>query len=625
MSEKEHALLKEKLKLLPQRPGVYLMKDRRGKILYVGKAVNLRQRVRSYFQSQEKLLPKVRALVGKIFDFDYTVTDTEVEALILESNLIKEYRPRYNIDLKDDKNYPYLCVTLQDEFPRIYVARRVQKDGARYFGPYPNAGAVRETIRLIQRLFPLRRCRGAINVGKNKRPCLNYHIKRCLAPCAGKVSAEEYRKIVDEVVLFLEGKQEKLLQDLAAQMEEAAGNLEFEKAARLRDQYRAIEAISQKQKIVVTSGGDRDIIALAAREEIGCAQLFVVRGGKLTGQEHFLLTNPTDEGTPELLNAFLRRYYSHAGEIPPEILLSEEIPDQDLVAVWLKQKRGRKVDLRVPKRGPKKELVRLALDNAKLFLEQELLQAKAKDPSLALQKLAEILQLEAPPLRIEGYDISHFQGEGTVGAMVVFEAGMAKPSDYRRFRIRSVQGPDDYASLREVISRRFARLQAARQEGQPEQNSEDPFLLIPDLLLIDGGRGQLNAVLQTLREKGFAFIPAVALAEEKELIILPGQREPLLLPRTAPALQLLQRIRDEAHRYAVTSQRKQRSRPSRGSLLLSVPGIGEKRRKELLRAFGSLAAMRKASVEELAAVKGMTKQVAKNLYAFLREENEDDT
>ncbi|NLM53264.1 MAG: excinuclease ABC subunit UvrC [Firmicutes bacterium] len=609
---------------MPQRPGVYLMKDRRGKILYVGKAVNLRQRVRSYFQAQEKLLPKVRALVEKIADFDYTVTDTEVEALILESNLIKEYRPRYNIDLKDDKNYPYLCVTLQDEYPRIYVARRVQKDGARYFGPYPNAGAVKETIRLLQRLFPLRRCRGSINVGKNKRPCLNYHIKRCLAPCAGKISAGEYRKIVDEVVLFLEGKQDKLLQDLAAQMEDAAKNLEFEKAARLRDQYRAVEAISQKQKIVVTSGGDRDIIALAAREEIGCAQLFVVRGGKLTGQEHFILTNPTDEGTPELLNAFLRRYYTHAGEIPPEILLSEEIPDQDLVAAWLEHKRGRKVILRVPKRGPKKELMRLALDNAELFLEQELLQTRAKDPSVALQALAEILQLEAPPLRIEGYDISHFQGEGTVAAMVVFEAGVAKPADYRRFRIRGVQGPDDYASLREVISRRFARLQSAQKEGKMEQNSEDPFLLVPDLLLIDGGRGQLNTVLQTLNEIGYDFIPAVALAEEKELVFLPRQKEPLLLPRTSPALKLLQRIRDEAHRYAVTSQRKQRSRPARGSLLLSVPGIGEKRRKELLRTFGSLDAMRKASVEELAAVKGMTKQAAMNLYAFLQEQNEYD-
>ena len=611
--------LAEKLKQLPHRPGVYLMKDERGKIIYVGKAVDLRQRVRSYFQAAHNLTPKVRVMVEKIRDFDYTVTDTEVEALILESNLIKEYRPRYNINLKDDKHYPYLRVTVQEEFPRIHVARRVEKDGARYFGPYPNAGAVKETIRLLHRLFPLRHCRGPIDAEKAKRPCLNRHIDRCLAPCAGSVSPAEYRCLVDEVLLFLEGKQDKLLRDLAQRMAEAAEKLDFEKAARLRDQYRAVEAIVEKQKIAVTAGGDRDIIALAAGEDGGCAQLFVVRSGKLPGREHFFLTNPTGEAGAELLTAFLHRYYTHAGEIPPEILLSEEAAEAELLAAWLSQKRGTKVRLHVPQRGAKKELVRLALDNAQLFLEQEVLRSRARDPQAALQALAEELALDAPPLRIEGYDISHFQGEGTVASMVVFEKGSARPADYRRFRIRGVDKPDDYAAMKEVISRRFARLQAARAAGELPETTEDPFLLVPDLILIDGGPGQLNAALQSLTEQGYAELPVLALSEGEELVHLPEQKHPLRLPRTSPALQLLQRIRDESHRFAVTQQRRQLSRRARGSLLLEVPGIGEKRRKALLKAFGSIKALREATVEELAAVEGMNQAAAASLYAYLQE------
>lgn len=621
MKKKSEELLSEKLKLLPHRPGVYLMKDERGKIIYVGKAVNLRQRVRSYFQSPQNLTPKVRALVEKISDLDYTVTDTEVEALILESNLIKEYRPRYNINLKDDKHYPYLRVTVHEEFPRIHVARRVEKDGARYFGPYPNAGAVKETIRLIRRLFPLRHCRGPINPGKAKRPCLNRHIDRCLAPCTGTVSPAEYRRLVDEVLLFLEGKQDKLLHDLKLRMQEAAEKLEFEKAARLRDQYRSVSAIAERQKIAVTTGGDRDIVAIAAAEDFACAQLFAVRSGKLTGREHFILTNPTGEAVPEVLKAFLHRYYAHAAEIPPEILLSTEVPEKELLQDWLQQRRGLRVRLHVPKRGAKKELMRLALDNAQIFLEQEKLHAQARNPLVALELLAKELQLESPPLRIEGYDISHFQGEGTVASMVVFENGVKRPAEYRRFRIRSVEKPDDYAAMREVINRRFARLAAARKEGTENVSIEDPFLLVPDLILIDGGRGQLNAALQALTAQGYTMIPVISLAEEEEIVFRPEHLEPLRLPKTSPALQLLQRVRDEAHRYAITQQRQQRSRPARGSLLLDVPGIGEKRRKALLQTFGSLSAMRKASVEELAAVPGMNLRTAAALYEFLQEDN----
>jgi excinuclease ABC subunit C len=605
------APLAGKLDKLPRRPGVYLMKDERGKTLYVGKAVDLRQRVRSYFQSGQQLPPKVRALVSKICDVDYTVTDTEVEALILESNLIKENKPRYNINLKDDKHYPYLRVTVQEPFPRIHTARRVEKDGARYFGPYPNAGAVRETVRLTKRLFPLRHCRGPIAEGKDKRPCLNKHIHRCLAPCSGEVDAAAYRLMVDEILLFLEGKQEKLLHSLQERMEEASRNLEFEKAGLLRDQYRAVAAVGEKQKIAAAEGGDRDVLALAAGEEQGCVQQFRVRGGKLTGREHFILTNPTGEAAEEILAAFLRQYYAQNSDIPPEILLSADIADKELMEQWLTLRRGRRVSLHVPKRGKKKELVRLGVDNARLFLEQEQLKEKERNPKVALQELADYLELGEPPYRIEGYDISHFHGEGTVAAMVVFQGGLPLPSDYRRFRVRTVDKPDDYASMREALSRRFARLAAG------ETGSHDQFLLVPDLLLIDGGPGQLSAALQALHALNLTVLPVVALAKEEEMLYLPHRREPLRLPRTAPALQLLQRVRDEAHRFAVTYQRTLRRRSERGSILLDVPGIGDKRRKALLRHFGSMAAIRRATVEELTAVEGMNASAAAALHAYL--------
>lgn len=617
MNEEQDKRIATKLAQLPRRPGVYLMKDGHGKILYVGKAVDLRQRVRSYFQQSQKLAPKVRALVEKIRDLDYTVTDTEVEALILESNLIKEYRPRYNIDLKDDKHYPYLRITVQEPFPRIHVARRVEKDGARYFGPFTNAGAVKETIRQIRRVFPLRHCRGPVDRQTAKRACLNRHISRCMAPCVGEVSEDEYRKLVDEIVLFLEGKQDTLLRELAQRMEEAAEALEFEKAARLRDQYRALEAITEKQKIAVTEGGDRDIIALAAGEDIGCAQLFVVRGGKMTGREHFLLTNPTGEDDAEVLAAFIRRYYTHAGEIPPEILLSGDVPDSGLLQEWLRHQRDGRVRLTVPKRGSKKELARLALDNATMFLEQEILRRKARDPQTALLRLVEALGLEGPPFRIEGYDISHLHGQGTVAAMVVFENGTALPADYRRFQVKTVDKPDDYASMKETLIRRFRRLASAEDEAGPE-NTKDPFLLVPDLILIDGGIGQLNAARSALSAVGLEMLPVVSLAKEEELVFVPGRQEPLRLSRQSPELQLLQRVRDEAHRFVVTYQRTKRP-GTRGSTLLEIPGIGEKRRKALLKHFGSIAAMRRATVDELAAVEGMNHTVAETVYSFLQE------
>ncbi|MBS3899952.1 MAG: excinuclease ABC subunit UvrC [Dethiobacter sp.] len=622
MAAKQDALIQAKLAQLPRRPGVYLFKDGEGGILYVGKAVDLRQRVRSYFQQSQKLAPKVSVLVEKICDLDYTVTDTEVEALILESNLIKEYRPRYNIDLKDDKHYPYLRITTQEPFPRIHVARRVEKDGARYFGPYPNSGGVKETIRLLRKLFPLRHCRGPINKKTAQRACLNRHISRCLAPCAGDVPAEEYNKLVTEILLFLEGKQDKLLNELAARMAAAAENLEFEKAALLRDQCRAVEAITNKQKVAVTTGGDRDIIALAAGEEMACAQLFAVRGGKVTGREHYLLTNPTGEEEAEIMAIFLRRYYSHAGAVPPEIMLSCHVSDSKLLTEWLRHRQGRRVALSVPQRGPKKELVRLALDNARLFLEQEILRNKARDPQAVLLDLAQALGLDAPPLRIEGYDCSHLHGQGMAGAMVVFENGVSLPANYRRFQLRNIEKPDDYAALQEMLSRRFAHLSAAGETG--EAGIKDPFLSVPDLILIDGGRGQLSAALAALKSLGLDALPLVALAKEEELLFLPGERKPLRLAKQSPALQLLQRVRDEAHRFVVTYQRK--LRPGiKGSTLLSIPGIGEKRRKALLKHFGSITAMRRATIDELTAAPAMNHAAAEALYFALHEDVQEDS
>jgi excinuclease ABC subunit C len=609
--------IREKLPLLPRRPGVYLLKDRQSRIIYVGKAQDLLQRVRSYFQARENLPPKVRAMAERVSDLDYTVTDTEMEALILENNLIKEHQPHYNINLRDDKQYPYLRITVQEPFPRLHLTRRMEPDGARYFGPYTDAGALRETIRLLRRFFPFRHCQGEFLPGQ-RRPCLNRHIRRCLAPCAGEVNESEYRTMVEEALLFLEGKRNRLLKDLSARMRAAAEQLDFEQAARLRDQCRALEMVLAGQKLADNSGGDHDCLALAAASQAAVVQLFSVRGGKLTGREHFYLTNPTEEGEPQLLAAFLRWYYSRAGFVPREIFLSTEVPEQPLLAAWLKELRGGRVTLRVPKRGARKEMLRLAAENAGLFLQQEMLREEARNPQKALQDLAGVLGLKEVPGRIEGYDISHLHGEGTVAAMVVFAGGLPLGAAYRRFRIGTVEGPDDYAALGEALRRRLSRLTNAGRDETPKA-ADDPFRHTPDLVLVDGGAGQLSSVLQACTQAGFPDLPVVSLAKEAELVFLPGVREPLALPRSSPALQLLQRIRDEAHRFAVTYQRTLRGGKARRSRLLEVPGIGEKRKTALLVHFGSMAALKKATPEQLAAAARLDRATAGRLYCFLQE------
>ncbi len=595
-----HTDLTEKLAHLPDQPGVYLMKDAQGKIIYVGKAVVLKNRVRSYFQSSRNHSPKVRSMVARIADLEYIVTASEMEALILECNLIKKHRPKYNISLRDDKSFPYIKVTLNEPFPRVYATRKVVKDGARYFGPYTNAGAVHETLKLLKRLFPLRTCRRL----DAPRPCLQYHIKRCLAPCAGKVNEAEYGDMIKAVCLFLEGRSEDMVKSLRRKMDQAAENLEFEQAARLRDQLQAVEKITEKQNIV-TGAGDQDAVGLARSAAGICVQVFFIRSGKMVGRDHFLLSGGEEEEDADLLTAFLKQYYSQSTFIPREILLPLELAEQELLTEWLSGLRGGKVWLEVPKRGTKKDLVQMAAGNALLVLNEQALkiQDQADRTEGAVRELGRYLAMDGLPERIECFDISHIQGAETVASMVVFEGGLPKKEDYRRFRLRTVEGkPDDFKSMQEVVGRRY------RDGSAP----------LPDLIIIDGGKGQLSSALEIIRGVGLHDVMVVGLAKEFEHIFREGMSEPLILPRHSQSLYLVQRIRDEAHRFAITYHRKLRSKRNMVSVLDHIPGIGEKRRKALWQEFGSLAKIKQAAVEELAAAPGMTRPAAEAVYAFFR-------
>ena len=590
--------LAAKLKMLPELPGVYLMKDSQGKIIYVGKAVVLKNRVRQYFQSGKNQSPKVRAMVANICDLETIIVGSEVEALILECNLIKKHHPRYNISLKDDKSYPYIKVTLGEEFPRVVITRRRPKDGSRYFGPYTNVGAVHESLRLLKRLFPLRTCRQMA-----ARPCLEYHIKRCLAPCADKISSAEYLDMIRAVCLFLEGRTDVMEKELTAQMEKAAEAYQFELAARVRDQLAAIRKITEKQRIV-TASGDQDAIGLASSEFGACVQIMIIRGGKVLGAEHFLLRNSEGEESDELLRAFLSQYYHQATSLPREVLLPLPVAESELLAKWLSEKRGLKVEIIVPQRGDKREVVKLAIDNAAKFL-RESAEAKQMSEEGGLNAVAELgryLNLSAPPKRMECFDISHNQGSETVASMVVFENGHPKKAAYRRFKIVSAEGkPDDFKSMREVTSRRYGKL-------QPEE--------LPDLIVIDGGMGQLSSALEIIRGAGHLTVPVVGLAKEHELIFVEGSNIPVELPRRSQALYLIQRIRDEAHRFAITYHRKLRRKRNLASVLDNIVGIGSKRRDLLWAHFGTLGKIKNATVEELAEVKGMSRSAAEAVYNF---------
>ncbi|MCW3059228.1 MAG: Excinuclease subunit [Capsulimonas sp.] len=605
--------LEEKLKGLPTQPGCYLYKDAAGEIIYVGKAINLRNRVRSYFQKSAKHSPKTRKLISRTVDLDYVVVDSELEALILECNLIKEHRPHYNIRLRDDKQYPYLILTTNEPFPRLLVTRRVKKDGAKYFGPFTNSRAVWDSLRLIYRLFPLVTCRKRWDNKPVQRPCLYHHMGRCPhAPCAGLGNAEEYRKMVDDVALFLDGKQEKLVQQLRVEMEEASEDLQFERAARLRDQIAAVETLIERQKVVSTNAADQDVVAIVNEHGESAVQMFFIRNGKLIGQEHFLLEGLEDEeGVENATGEFLKQYYQDAAYVPAEIILPTHVEETVIIEQWLRQKKGTKVTLTVPERGSKRQLLDMAIGNAKLALEQMRTNTLTEyDRTMgALMELQDALGLDTPLERIEAYDISTIQGSFSVGGMVVFEEGKPAKSEYRRFKIQKPTNtgePNDFAMMREVLTRRLKEAKS----GNPK------FSKLPDLMLIDGGKGQLGVAVSVAKEMDME-LNMIGLAKQFELVYQPGQAQPLALPKNSQALFLLQRIRDEVHRYSVTYHRTLRGKNATLSVLDTIPGIGLTRRRELLKFFGSVERMKNASVEQLAAAPAMNKRLAATIHKML--------
>ncbi|MCJ7619974.1 MAG: excinuclease ABC subunit UvrC [Anaerolineae bacterium] len=600
--------IKGRLASIPARPGVYLMKGEADEVLYVGKAVNLRNRLRSYFQSSATRSPKVLRLVDNAADLDFFVTDSELEALILECNLIKRHRPHYNVRLKDDKRYPYIKITWQEDFPRVNVVRRMLADGARYFGPYTSSAAMRQTLALLRRIFPYLTCKRKIT-GSDERSCLYHHIGRCLAPCIGAVSKDDYRDMMQQVCLFLEGKGEEVLASLRQRMETAAENMEFERAANLRDQIDAVERVIERQRVVSASLVDQDAIAIAREDGEVCTQVFFVRSGKLVGHEYFLMEGAGDVEEPEILSSFLKQFYDHAAHVPPEILLPAEIEENQVIERWLTERRGGKVSLRVPRRGQKRKLLEMVEENARETL-SHLLAREQIERTRALSGLNDLqtqLGLHGPPLRIEAYDISNLQGVAATGSMVVFAAGAPAKSEYRRFKIRAAQGPDDYAMMQQVLRRRFRRAAAEERETQGS------WAQIPDLIVVDGGKGQLNAALEVLAEQGLEGVPIIGLAKAREEIFTPAESEPVVLPRDSEALHLLQRLRDEAHRFAIVYHKAVRRSQSLSSILEEIPGIGPRRRRALLKRFTSLDAIRKASLEELSSVEGMNENMARRV------------
>ncbi|MFY9313773.1 MAG: excinuclease ABC subunit UvrC [Tepidanaerobacteraceae bacterium] len=601
----------ERLADFPEKPGVYIMKDKRNRIIYVGKAVSLKHRVRSYFQSQKNLPVKVASMVSKIEDIEYIVTDSEVEALILECNLIKFHKPRYNILLRDDKQYPYIRITLNERFPRIEVVRTVKKDGARYFGPYANAGAMREAIDVINKIFPIRSCKKDLSeVPIDERPCLNYHIKRCLAPCQGFVKDEEYNEMINNIIMFLEGKRETLVKQLKDRMQEAAEKLDFERAAVLRNQISALEKVLEKQKVVSTDMIDQDIIAMARGSGIVCIQVFFIREGKLISREPFILNNTDDIERQEILTSFVKQFYNNAHFIPKEIIIDEDIDDRDTIEEWLSRKKGQKVYVLIPKRGEKKKLAQMVAENARAYLEQvESREERERIRNLqALEELKKFLNLKELPQRIEAFDISNTQGTESVASMVVFEGAQPKKEDYRKFKIKTVEGPNDFESMKEVISRRFKRALSGDRK----------FQKLPDLLLIDGGKGQLKYAREALKELGLSHILTIALAEEYEHIFVEGRDDPIVLPENSEALFLVQRVRDEAHRFALSFHRSLRSKRNLRSVLDDIPGIGKARRLALLKTLGGLEGIKRATLEELAAVPGMNRKAAQAVHEYFR-------
>lgn len=613
--------IQEELKKLPQKPGVYLMKDADGHVIYVGKAVNLKNRVRQYFQSSRNQTAKTRSMVPHIREFEYIVTDSEMEALLLECNLIKKYHPYYNILLKDDKTYPYIKVTVQEPFPRIFVTRRMEKDKAKYYGPFTDVLAMKETVETLHKLFPIRKCKKVFprDIGK-ERPCLNHHIGQCVAPCSGQISQEEYQAYVKDAMDFLEGKHEEIRKKMEKEMQAAAERMEFEKAAALRDKMRAIQSVAERQKISNTGLGDADVIAFVRAFSECLVQVFFIRGGKMTGRENFTLTVFEEQSRGEILTAFVKQFYSGTAYIPKEILLQEALLEEEgeLVAAYLSERRGSKVTLTVPIKGEKHKLVELAHKNAMLIFEQfgEKLKREEQRTKGAMEELRQALGITTELRRVEAYDISNTQGFESVGSMVVFEDGRAKNSDYRKFKIKTVVGPNDYASMKEVITRRLNHAMREKTEGKTTS-----FTRLPDLILMDGGKTQVHAAEEVLLSFGI-HIPVCGMVKDDKHRTrgLLFQEKEIRMPLTSEGFRLVTRIQDEVHRFAITYHRKLREERNLHSVLDDIKGIGRVRRKALMLHFGSIEKIAEAEVAELLEVDGMTIPAAEQVYLFFHRE-----
>ena len=608
----------EELKKLPAKPGVYIMHDAQDTIIYVGKAVSLRNRVRSYFRESTAKSPKIEKMVSRIARFEYIVTDSELEALVLENNLIKEHNPKYNTMLKDDKTYPYIKVTVGEPFPRILFSRQMKKDKSRYFGPFTSAAAVKDTIELLNRLFCLRTCNRVLPRDTGlERPCLNYHIGQCLAPCQGYLTQEEYRKNVDRALAFLNGSYSMILDDLQAKMQAAAENLNFEEAIRYRDLFNSVRAVSQKQKITDSDGEDKDIIALDKDGGEAVVQVFFVRGGKLIGREHFYMTRVEDSDKPQILLDFVKQFYAGTPFVPRELILQKEIEEIPVLEEWLSERRGGRVHIRVPKKGQKEKLVELAEKNARMVLEKDRERIRREEARTvgAVRELAALLDL--PVLdRMEAFDISNISGFENVGSMVVYEKGKPKRSDYRKFRIKTVSGPDDYACMREVLLRRF-------RHGLDRTGKQDSFTKFPDLLLMDGGKGQVNVALQVLEELRLS-IPVCGMVKDDmhRTRGLYYNNTELAIDKGSEGFKLITRVQDEAHRFAIEYHRSLRSRDQVKSVLNEIPGVGPARRKALMRSFPSVGEIREATAEQISSTAGIPLAVAQEIYDFFRQKEQ---
>jgi excinuclease ABC subunit C len=611
MESSEH--LQGILANLPDKPGCYIMRDAKERIIYVGKAISLRNRVRSYFHAQPEWDVKTRQMVEQIADIEWITVGSELEALILEMNLIKLNRPQFNIRLKDDKYYPYIKVRWNDPFPKLIVTRQLVKDGSRYFGPYTSVWAVHQTLDAIRRIFPYLTCDREIT-GQDARPCLYYDIKLCTGPCIGAITKSDYRQMIDDLCQFLEGRSEGVLQRLKNEMEGAAESMRYEKAAALRDQILAIEKIVQRQKVFSADQVDSDVIAMAKADNEACVQVFFIRNGRLIGREYFVLEGTEDKPDKEVLAQFIKQYYDEAVSVPPKVMLPAEIEEINIIQQWLGTKRdGQKTEIIVPREGLSQELVQMASDNAVDTL-QSLRNQWHNDRHRQSESLAELqktLSLKNPPNRIECYDISNTQGTAAVASMVVFEQGIPNKKHYRHFDIKTVEGPDDFASMEEVLNRRFRRWQSAHELNTPGKKTDPSFSLLPDLVIVDGGKGQLSRAIKVLEQYGLSEkVPLAGLAKQNEELFLPGKSRSVMLPRHSQGLYLVQRIRDEAHRFAITAHRNKRTKLGLTSRLDSIPGVGPARRKALLKQFGSLDGIRGATVDELSNLPGFTPELA---------------